>query len=76
LRRWWASARSTVTTQTWESRFWVVVGITGVIYDPLSNSIPIIFFMSAWALVKGAKNEVQGAKREMLEEEAEEAEEK
>jgi hypothetical protein len=75
LRRWWRSAASTVVTQTWESRFWVLIGVIGVVHDPLSNSVPVIFFMSAWANVKGAKNEAQGAKREMIEEQAEEAEE-
>lgn len=73
LRRWWNSAHSTFITQTWESRFWVAVGLAGFFFDELSTSIAVIFFMSAWANVKGANNEKQQAKREMLEEEAEEA---
>lgn len=75
LRQWWHSARSTVTTSTWEARFWSIFGLAGVVYRPLAASIPVLFFISCWANVKGARNEAQGAKREMLEEEAEEAEE-
>jgi len=74
LRRWWASARSTVITLTWEARFWALVGIVGIFWKPLSTSIAVIFFMSAWALVRGATVQKRDAQREMLEEEAEEAE--
>ena len=45
LRRWWASARSTVITLTWEARFWALVGIVGIFWKPLSTSIAVIFFM-------------------------------
>jgi fatty acid desaturase len=73
LRRWWASARSTVVTLTWEARFWAVIGIIGVFWKGLSTSIAAIFFMSAWALVRGASVQKHEAQREMLEEEADEA---
>ena len=75
LRRWWNSARSTVITSTWEARFWVLIGVLGVFRKELSTSVAALFFISCWANVKGAKNEAQGAKREMLEEEANEASE-
>lgn len=68
---WWASARSTVAEATWEARFWMVVGIAGLGWRPLRESIPVLFFMSAWANVKSNRTEAQAAKREMLEEEAE-----
>ena len=61
-----------MVTSTWEARFWVIVGVTGIFWQTLARSIPAIFFMSAWALVKGALNQAQGAKREMLEEQASE----
>jgi hypothetical protein len=72
LRRWWSSARSSFVTLTWEARFWALFGLTGVVWRPLANSIPILFFMSAWACFRGASVGKQEAKREMLEEEAEE----
>lgn len=72
LRTWWQSAQSTYKVLTWEGRCWILVGLAGAIYRPLSESIPVIFFMSAYALAKGSRVEAQEAKREMLEEEASE----
>lgn len=74
LRRWWESARSTYVSLRWEGRFWILFAIVGVIWHPLATSIPVLFFISCWANVKGAMNQAQQAKREMLEEEADEAE--
>jgi hypothetical protein len=70
VRDWWRSARSTVVTLTWEARFWAVIGITGVLWRGLANSIPVLFFMSAWACFRTASLGKTEAKREMLEEEA------
>lgn len=73
LREWWRSARSTFVEATWERRGWVLVSLIGLVWGPLRESVPAIFFMSAYALAKTSKVEQQEAKREMLEEEAEEA---
>lgn len=72
LRLWWASARSTVVEATWERRFWVAVCIAGLAISSIRTSIPILFFMSGWALVKGAGIEKVQAQRDMLQEEADE----
>lgn len=74
LAEWFASARSTFVEATWERRFWVVVSIVGLIVPQVRESLPAVFFMSSWALVKGSSNERSLAKHEMLEEKAEEAE--
>jgi hypothetical protein len=73
LRAWWESARTTVITLRWEQRFWAVVGIAGVFWEGLANSIPVLFFMSAWACFRGAGTQKAEAQRDMLEEEADEA---
>lgn len=72
LRRWFASARSTYVEATWERRFWVLVSLAGLF---LGGSLieRMIYFMSSWALVKGASNERALARREMMEERADEA---
>lgn len=72
LRAWWRSARSTYQEATWERRIWACVGLIGLFVKPLRESVPAVFFMSAYALSKGSSAEAKLAKREMLEEEAEE----
>lgn len=72
LGRWWATARSTVIVNTWESRFWIVVGIVGG-FTPASKSIQALWFISCYANSKAGRAEAQGAKIEMREEEAEDA---
>jgi hypothetical protein len=74
LRRWWDSARSTAVESTWERRFWIVVALVGLAWEPLRTSIPVLFFMSAWACQVGAAGRADVARREMLEEQADEAE--
>lgn len=70
LARWWHTARSTWILSTWESRAWTMFGLAGVFIRPLRESIPVLFFLSAYANAKGARAEAQGAKIEMREEEA------
>lgn len=72
LSEWWATARSTWLLATWEARFWVLVAIIGVVLKSVRESIPVLFFLSAYANAKGAKAQAQGAKLEMKEEEAHE----
>lgn len=72
FRAWWATARSTWILATWESRFWVAFGLTGVFVKPLRQSIPVLFFLSAYANAKGGRAQAQSARVEMREEEAEE----
>lgn len=67
---WWATARSTWILATWESRAWTLFGLTGVFIGPLRKSIPVLFFLSAYANAKGAAAQAQGAKIDMKEEEA------
>lgn len=73
LRDWWNSARSTVTESTWEARFWVLFGLLGAWRKELSTSIAVLFFVSCYANAKASWIQKAEAKREMLEEEAEEA---
>lgn len=68
---WWKAARSTWLLATWESRAWVAVAMVGVFFGGIRTSIPVLFFMSAYANAKGAAAQAQGAKLEMKQEEAE-----
>lgn len=72
LRRWFNSAKSTYQEATWERRFWIVISLLGLVLEPVRNSLPALYFMSSWALVKGSSNEKALAKQAMLEEQAEE----
>lgn len=72
LAEWWASARSTVIVNTWEGRFWLAVGLSGILFRQVRESIPVLFFISAYANVKGARSTAEAAKIEMREEEASE----
>lgn len=74
LAVWWATARSTWLLATWEARFWVLIAIVGVVLKSVRESIPVLFFLSAYANAKGAKAQAQGAKIEMKAEEAEDPE--
>lgn len=73
LERWWETARSTVVMSTWEARFWTAFGIAGCLVRPLRESIPVLFFLSAYANAKASRAEAQSAKIEMREEEATES---
>lgn len=70
FRGWWSTARSTWLLATWESRAWVAIGLVGVAYRPIRESIPVLFFLSAYANAKGAAAQGQSAKLEMKQEEA------
>jgi hypothetical protein len=71
LRDWWSTARSTWVLVTWESRAWVLFGVAGIGVKPLRESIPVLFFCSAYANAKAAAAQAQGAKLEMKQVEAE-----
>lgn len=71
LRAWYQTARSTWLLATWEGRFWTAFAVAGVFSPWLRQSIPVLFFMSAYANAKGAAAQAQGAKLEMRQEEAE-----
>lgn len=67
--RWWATARSTVTVNQWEARFWTAVACTGIVIPAIRESVPVLFFLSTYALAKGARSTAQAAKMEMMQEE-------
>lgn len=71
LAAWWRTARSTWLLATWESRVWTAVAVAGMFVRGLRESVPVLFFLSTYALVKGSRAEAQGAKLEMRQEEAE-----
>ena len=71
LARWWSTARSTYQLARWEARWWTVFGLLGVLVRPLRESIPVLFFLSCYALRAGNRAEAQSARLEMREEEAE-----
>ncbi len=50
---------------TWEARFWTLFGMAGVAFRPLRESIPVLFFLSAYANSKAARAEAQAAHNEM-----------
>lgn len=72
LAAWWATARSTWWLATWEARFWVLVAVVGMVVKGVRESIPVLFFLSAYANAKGAKAQAQSAEIVMREEESEE----
>jgi len=72
---WIKSSKSSFLEVTWEARFWVALAIAGIVYPPLAASIPIVFFMSAWANFRSAAIHKKTLEEEVVQEELEEVEE-
>lgn len=73
LRRWAASARSSIQEATFEQWVWAGVSIGGLVLKQLREWGPAVYFMSSWALFQAASIKKSEAKRELLEEQAEES---
>lgn len=73
LRRWAASAKSSIQEATFEQWLWAGVSVGGLVLRALREWGPAVYFMSSWALFKASSIEKRQAKRELLEEQAEES---
>jgi hypothetical protein len=62
-----------VVLATWEGRFWVAMAVVGCALKSLRESIPVLYFLSCYALAGAAQAKAQAAKANMRAEEAAEA---
>jgi hypothetical protein len=51
-----------VRRAVWEARFWTVFGLLGCFVRPLRESIPVLFFLSAYANAKASMAEAEAAR--------------